>query len=106
MFSNCSHLGGFLLFLWLAVGEEAEKAAVAGAKAAPGIVTFVLASANASWEATTSTNSVSTGNLQTTTTVSSFVCFSTLAAPDGNFEKTLCICNPVLLQRRIIIFAD
>ncbi|GJM97822.1 hypothetical protein PR202_ga14778 [Eleusine coracana subsp. coracana] len=49
-----SHLGGFFLFLWLAVAEEAEKVAVAGAKAAPGIVTFVLASANASWETTSS----------------------------------------------------
>lgn len=47
-----SHLGGFLLFLWLAVAEEAQKAAAAGS---PGIVTLVLASANdASWETSNS----------------------------------------------------
>ncbi|KAF8687206.1 hypothetical protein HU200_042874 [Digitaria exilis] len=46
-----SHLGGFFLFLYLAVGEETGRvAAAAVARAAPGIVTFVLTSANASWE--------------------------------------------------------
>ncbi|KAJ1260161.1 hypothetical protein BS78_10G211400 [Paspalum vaginatum] len=56
-----SHLGGFLLFLYLAVAEEAVSAAGAadaGVGAAPGLVTFVLASANASWEATTSNSSL------------------------------------------------
>ncbi|KAL6873395.1 hypothetical protein ACP4OV_013477 [Aristida adscensionis] len=50
-----SHLGGFFLFLYLAVAGEAEKAAAAGAKIAPGVVTFALTSANASWETTNST---------------------------------------------------
>ena len=50
----CSHLGGFFLFLYLAVAKETGRVA---ARAAPGIVTFVLTSANASWE-TRSGNSV------------------------------------------------
>ncbi|KAL6603733.1 hypothetical protein ACP70R_044094 [Stipagrostis hirtigluma subsp. patula] len=49
-----SHLGGFFLFLYLAVAGESETAAAAGAKIAPGIVTFALTSANVSWEATNS----------------------------------------------------
>jgi hypothetical protein len=62
----CSHLGGFFLFLYLAVAEPTAKApaagAVTGASAAPGIVTFVLASANTSWSSwETSSNSVSNG---------------------------------------------
>ncbi|TVU08378.1 hypothetical protein EJB05_41781, partial [Eragrostis curvula] len=51
----CSHLGGFFLFLWLLVAGETERAVAAGAKAAPGIVTFVLASSNASWATSNST---------------------------------------------------
>ncbi|XP_062227692.1 heptahelical transmembrane protein ADIPOR2-like [Phragmites australis] len=49
-----SHLGGFFLFLWLAVAGETERAAAAGVKAAPGIVTFVMTPANASWETSNS----------------------------------------------------
>jgi hypothetical protein len=57
----CSHLGGFFLFLYLAVAEPTAKVtAAAGAGAAQGIVTFVLASANSSWSSwETSSNSVS-----------------------------------------------
>lgn len=48
-----SHLGGFFLFMYLAVAEPTGTVAGAGvgvgAGAAPGIVTFVLASANTSW---------------------------------------------------------
>ncbi|CAN6200932.1 unnamed protein product [Urochloa humidicola] len=47
-----SHLGGFLLFLYLAVAKET------GRVAAPGIVTFVLTSANASWETRTNSSLV------------------------------------------------
>jgi adiponectin receptor len=54
----CSHLGGFFLFLYLAVAKETGRVAAAAARAAPSIVTFVLTSANASWE-TRSGNSVS-----------------------------------------------
>ncbi|XP_052157696.1 heptahelical transmembrane protein ADIPOR2-like [Oryza glaberrima] len=54
-----THLGGFFLFLWLAVagGTERPAAAAAGVNAAPGIMTFLVASSanNASWE----TNSTS-----------------------------------------------
>ena len=53
----CSHLGGFFLFLYLAVAKETGRVAAAAARAAPGIVTLVLTSANASWE-TRSGNSV------------------------------------------------
>ncbi|XP_062232959.1 heptahelical transmembrane protein ADIPOR2-like [Phragmites australis] len=49
-----SHLGGFVLFLWLAVAGETERAAAAGVKDSPGIVRFVLTSANASWETSNS----------------------------------------------------
>ncbi|XP_040381230.1 heptahelical transmembrane protein ADIPOR2-like [Oryza brachyantha] len=46
-----THLGGFFLFLWLAVAGGAERAATATAAAAPGSMTFLVASsANASWE--------------------------------------------------------
>lgn len=49
-----THLGGFFLFLWLAVagGTERPAAAAAGVNAAPGIMTFLVASSanNASWE--------------------------------------------------------
>ncbi|PWZ06924.1 Heptahelical transmembrane protein ADIPOR2 [Zea mays] len=62
----CSHLGGFFLFLYLAVAEPTGTVAGAGvgagAGAAPGIVTFVLASANTSWSSwEASSNSVSNG---------------------------------------------
>ncbi|WVZ79153.1 hypothetical protein U9M48_026764 [Paspalum notatum var. saurae] len=54
-----SHLGGFLLFLYLAVADETgSAAAAAGVSAAPGLVTLVLASANASWETTTNNSSL------------------------------------------------
>ncbi|CAN6216110.1 unnamed protein product [Urochloa humidicola] len=48
-----SHLGGFFIFLYLAVAKDTERVAAAAARAGPGIVTFVLASANASWESRT-----------------------------------------------------
>ncbi|CAL5039712.1 unnamed protein product [Urochloa decumbens] len=54
-----SHLGGFFLFLYLAVAKETEKVAAAAARAAPGIVTFVLTSAKASWETRTNSSLVS-----------------------------------------------
>lgn len=47
-----SHLGGFFLFLYLAVADDKGSAA-----ASPGAVTFVLASANASWETAAAANS-------------------------------------------------
>ncbi|CAL5041635.1 unnamed protein product [Urochloa decumbens] len=47
-----SHLGGFFLFLYLAVAKETERIATA---AAPGIVTFVLTS---SWETRTNSSLV------------------------------------------------
>ncbi|KAF0888195.1 hypothetical protein E2562_013651 [Oryza meyeriana var. granulata] len=62
-----THLGGFFMFLWLAVASGTEGAAAAAAgivDVAPGIMTFLVASSanagNALWE----TNStVSEGNL-------------------------------------------
>ncbi|CAL5049014.1 unnamed protein product [Urochloa decumbens] len=49
-----SHLGGFFLFLYLAVAKETERITAA----APSIVTFVLASANAAWETRTNSSLV------------------------------------------------
>uniref|UniRef100_J3LA65 Uncharacterized protein n=1 Tax=Oryza brachyantha TaxID=4533 RepID=J3LA65_ORYBR len=42
-----SHLGGFLLFLFLALAGAASQTA---ADVAPGIIRFVVGSANASWQ--------------------------------------------------------
>ncbi|RCV22111.1 hypothetical protein SETIT_4G194200v2 [Setaria italica] len=53
-----SHLGGFFLFLYLAVAKETGRVAAAAARAAPGIVTFVLTSANASWETRSNSSSL------------------------------------------------
>ncbi|OEL14075.1 Heptahelical transmembrane protein 2 [Dichanthelium oligosanthes] len=54
-----SHLGGFFLFLYLAVANETQRVAAAAAvRAAPGIVAFVLTSANASWETTSNSSLV------------------------------------------------
>ncbi|KAG0515401.1 hypothetical protein BDA96_10G275400 [Sorghum bicolor] len=66
-----SHLGGFFLFLYLAVAEPTAKVtAAAGASAAQGIVTFVLASANSSWSSwETSSNSSLTLSKGLTTAV-------------------------------------